>query len=185
MKKGFLIAAIILIIIGGALFTYALVSVSLDFSRLGTQTYATSDYSVEGAFTKIEIDETETDVFLTRSEDGTCKVLIDECEKVRHTVAVEDGTLKIAVEDARSWLDHLTLWSKNRSMIVYLSSDVYESLAVKNHTGDVSISVPFNFENLTVSVSTGKIEIGGASAEKIALSSTTGRIALGKTTCDG
>ena len=180
MKKGFIIAAAVLIATGLALFTGAFIASGFDFSKLGTAKYETNTYTVGEDFERIEINSKETDIIFKPSADGKFSVVCVEREKVRHMVSVENGTMKISADDKREWYDHLTLFSKALSMTVYLPSDHYDSLLIDSRTGDVTIPDPFSFGDIDVAVSTGDVVCGASASGLFKVKTSTGDIRLDK-----
>ena len=204
MKKGIIITAAVLIVIGFTLFICALFAVGFDLTKLGTAKYETNAYGVEESFTNIEIDTKETDIEFKQSEDGGVKVVCYERDKVKHSVKVENGTLKIRVEDKRSRLDHINLFSKSLSLTVYLPSGTYGSLSVGSSTGSVKVPGDYSFDSVDITASTGSISCDasaagsfriktstgsisckGISAKTIDLSVSTGDVTLGSAACSG
>ena len=157
MKKGFIIAAVILVVAGTLIFAIAFIASDFDFSRLDTDEYETNTYALNEDFETIEIISKEANIILKNSDNQKPSVDCVERTKVRYDVYVKNGVLKIIVVDNRSWYDYLTLFSfRPQSITVYLPSNFYKSLTVKTSTGDINID-DFRAEMINLSVSTGKI----------------------------
>ena len=203
MKKGFLIAAVILVVAGTLIFSAAIFVSGFDLSKTSAATYETKTYSPAEGFERIEIRTGEADVTFKPSGNGLARVDCLEHEKVRHTVLVEDGTLKVLVSDERAWYDHLTLFSSRPSVTVYLPSDRFTALTVTTDTGDVSVPAAFTFGNAEIASDTGKVSfdasvdgnlkiktktgdvrLEGVRAGLIDLSTSTGKIDGGNVTCE-
>ncbi|MBQ7726084.1 MAG: DUF4097 family beta strand repeat protein, partial [Clostridia bacterium] len=123
MKKGLIIAAVILVVVGVIFFGAAFVASGFDFSKLDIAKYETNMYTMSEVFEKIEIQSDEAEITFKPSEDGKLRVDCVERERVKHEVSVENGTLKIIAVDKRAWYDHFTLFSfKSQSITVYLPS---------------------------------------------------------------
>lgn len=178
MKKRILPVALLVCLLS---FSTLFASCRILSQKLISADYETYTYPAEGEFTKIEIDTRVTDVTFALAEDGETRVVCEEPEELHHTVKVEDETLKIALEGTKSW----SFYTKDMTMVVYLPATEYDSLRVENRTGDISIPAGFSFEDLAIEVSTGSVEIVGASAKKMNLISSTGKISLAKVTCEG
>jgi DUF4097 and DUF4098 domain-containing protein YvlB len=204
MKKGLIITAAILTALGILIFVGALFASGFDLSKLGTVSYETNVYTVNGSFDVIEIDSSETDVTFKRSEDTKLRVECVERRTVKHNVKVENGVLTISEDDKRLWYEHFSLFTKDLRMTVYLPSQSYDSLVIDSGTGDVTVPADFSFGGVSIKVSTGdvvlkasvggevKIKSGtgnitleGVNAEAFDLSSSTGNIEIASAVCDG
>ncbi len=206
MKKGLIITAIVLVIIGATLFVCAFAASGYDLSAFGVEKTETNTYGVEESFDKIEVDTKSSDVTLRVSEDGNCSVVCEEREDVKHSVSVVDGTLKIIAEDTRKGFERFSLFStgKELSVSVYLPASAYASLKVSARTGDILVPRAFSFETIEIKVSTGDvycyasvtgrneikastgdIMIEEASAGEAALTVSTGDISVKSFACAG
>ncbi len=179
MKKGFIIAAIVLVAVGVIIFLIAFVASGFNFSKFDTIKYEKSTYTVSEDFEKIEIKSDEADIAFKLSEDGKLKVDCIEREKVKHEVSVENGTLKIIAVDKRAWYDYLTLFSfKSQSMTVSLPSDNYKALNISSDTGDVSIPDLLSFGDTQITASTGDIAFDASSDGRLKIKTSTGNISI-------
>ena len=205
MKKGLVITAVVLTVLGLAIAAGAFALAGFDFGKLGGVQFQEAEYPFDADFTKIEIDTDETDVVFYPTEDPVGGVVCEERQKVRYTVTIEDGTLKIGVDDQRTWLDRLTLFSKTPTMTVCLPKAYYEALRIDGHTGDVSIPGGFTFGSIDVTSSTGDVRCEASAdgllqiktatgdielsedlhAGEISLSVSTGRIEINGAACEG
>ncbi len=177
MKKGWITAAVILVVVGAVLFAGGFIASGFDFSVLDTAGYETNTCTVSERFNKIEIRSNEAEIVFKRSEDGKTRVDCVEREKTRHDVFVENGTLKVAAVDRREWYDHLTLFSfKHQSVTVYLPSEYYEALSVITDTGNVSVPEGFSFGEAEVRGSTGDVTFGAAVDGRLKITTSTGAV---------
>ena len=165
MKKGFIIAAIVLISVGILLFTGALIAADFDYSKLGGTKHVTNTYALEGEFDNIDISVDEADVIFKPVDEGGARAVCVEREKVRHTVEVENGTLRIRAVDRRNPFDHLSFFSKSLSITVYLPRNDFDNISIHTATGDV------RFDSLT--------------ANEIKLKTSTGDIRVSSVDCAG
>ena len=180
MKKGFIITAAVLLVVGLAVFAGAFISSGFNFSKMGSDSYVTNTYTVDKEFDRIDIDTSVTDITFKPSEDGKFRaVCSEERDKVHHQVSVEDGTLKITVSDEREWFDYISFFSKSMSMTVYLPEGRYESLRIDSSTGDVTIPGSFSFESIDIKVSTGDVSCSASAEGKVKIGASTGDITLG------
>ena len=204
MKKAFIIIAIILLVLGAAIFFAAFASAKFDFQNMETVKLQTKTYDVDEAFRNVQISEDTAHVVLAVSPDGTCSVVCRETEKSVHRVTVEDGTLKIVAERTSGWRNLFSLSFEDESVTVYLPKDAYETLLIETQTGVVEIPQDLRFDNveitgstcdvrcaasvsekLTVVLSTGDVTLSGVSAGAIKCTVTTGDIRFESVSCAG
>ena len=203
MKKGFIIAAIILSAAGLSLIFGALIASGFDFSKFNISKFETNTYTPSGAFDNIEINSPVSDVTFLPSTDGKTSVVCTEREKAKHLVVVEDMTLKIVETDERAWFERFFSFGKKLSVTIYLPEESYDKLTVKGSTGDVTVpdfmkirdagitlstgDVVFRAkvgDHLTVKTSTGEIRLEDIEARTIELSASTGDIEMRNVRCD-
>ena len=178
MKKAFIIIAIVLLILGCAIFFAALASAKFDFRNLETDKLQTKTYPVSEDFQNIQIDEKTADVIFAVSPDGTCSVVCCETEKDVHRVTVEEGTLKIVSEHKSGWRTWLSVSFENESVTVYLPKDTYDTLTIETHTGDVEIPQGLNFYDIDVTGSTGDVRCAASVSNKLSIGLNTGDVTL-------
>ena len=178
MKKAFITIAIVLLILGSAIFFAALASAKFDFRNLQTSMLQTKTYPVAGDFQNIQIDEDTADIIFALSADGTCSVVCRESEKTTRTVTVEDGTLKIVSKKQTGWNNLFNLSFEEESVTVNLPKDAYEALAIETHTGDVEIPQDLRFNSIAITGSTGDVRCGASAADLIAIRVDTGDVLL-------
>jgi len=156
-KKGWLITAAVLTVLGTLLFAGAGAAVGFDTTKLSLVKPETNTYEITEDFDKISIDVSTAGVNILPAEDGICKVVCKESEKINHTASVEDGTLKIAVSDTRAWYERLSFFFSELNVTVYLPEKEYESVSVDVTTGNISISSLTARCSIDVKTSTGDI----------------------------
>ena len=178
MKKGMLITATVLFIVGIALLLGVFLSKGFDASIFETGSMETNAYTPEGDFDRIEIRSNAADIVFKPAADGKCRVVCIEQKKVQHKVSVENGTLTIGVLDSRGWLDHITFFSKSPTLTIYLPEDRYQSLLVDGSTGDLSVPDSFSFGSADIRLSTGEIDFGAAVEGLLEIQVTTGDTTL-------
>ena len=174
MKKAFIIIAIILVVLGSAIFFAAFASAGFDFRNLETSTLQTKTYPVGEDFQNIRIDEDTADIVFALSEDGTCSVVCRESEKTTRTVTVENGTLSIVSTERIRWKNLFDLSFENESVTVYLPKDTYETLAIETHTGGVDLPEAFHFTGIAITGSTGDVRCGASATDGITIRISTG-----------
>lgn len=179
--KGWLIAAVSLIVAGSILFVGVMTVLSGDFNALSTKKLVTKECLVSESFRSISIDTDTADVELVVSDNAavTCR----EWENETHTVSVVDGVLSIKLVDTRKWYQHIGVNLDSPSVTVYLPVGEYANLTVKASTGDVTVPADFSFENVDVGLSTGNITYE-ASATYVDLRTTTGVVTVNNVVAD-
>ena len=179
MKKAIVIA-IILIVIGAAIFAAAILSSGNNFASLSGAKGEERTYSLEESFGRIEIAVDTSDVSLTRSEDDKCHVSCLETNRIKHDVEVREGVLYIGVTDERKWYEKIGVLSADLSVAVALPSEKYDALKITADTGDISISDALSFGTIDVIVSTGDVRSGAGVDGLLKIKTSTGDISLKK-----
>ena len=167
-----------LIVLGLSLFVVVMCACNWDFRMLNTSKYQTNVHKVTTDFYNISIQTDTADITLAPSDDGTCKVECLEESKKRHTVEIKDGSLLIDLVDERKWYDHISISFTSPKLVLYLPQSDYAALAIKESTGDVTLSAGLHFESIDLSVSTGKIKVFSSASGEIKATASTGSIDL-------
>ena len=181
--KSWLIAAVLLIIIGAVIFTVSLIAYNGDLSSFSTVKYQTNEHEISEEFTDISINTTTANIVFYPSDDSSCKVTCYERENEIHTVKVEDGTLKITYVDEREWYEHIGINIGSSRVTVYLPAYEFSSLTIREDTGNVTLTSDFGFETIDIKSSTGHIHCDEATAESIKIRTSTGKIELTSIEC--
>ena len=174
--KSWLIAAVLLIIIGAVIFTVSLLVFNGDFTKFDDM--ETKTHEISEQFTDISINTTTANIVFLPSDNGKCVVECYEREKETHTVKVEDGTLKITYVDNREWYEHIGINFASSRVTVYLPSAEYSSLKIKEDTGNITLTSDFGFEVIDIKTSTGDVHCEAATAESVKIRTSTGNIEL-------
>lgn len=201
--KAWMIVAAVLIGIGAILFVSVMAANHWDFSAIANVHYETRTVAVDDAFTGISVRSDTADVMLVPSSDGKCRVELYENEKVRHTVSVNDGVLTVGENDTRKWFERIAFSFGSPKITVYLPETAYETLLIRERTGDVQIPADFIFDSIDITANTGDvscfascsgsiairtdtgdIRIENGSAESLTLSVTTGEAGVRSFTCE-
>jgi DUF4097 and DUF4098 domain-containing protein YvlB len=177
MKKGWLIAAAVLVLIGALLFTGALMSVGWDLTALGEKTESVS-LEIPEPFRNITIRSDTEEIRFLPTEDGVCRVTFREREKERHTAAVENGTLTIGKTDARQGTEFLSFSFESPEITLYLPQRGYGALAIEESTGDVMIPKDFTFESIQIDASTGDVDCSASVSGEARIALSTGDIRM-------
>ncbi len=174
-----IIAAIVLIAAGGALFTGALAKAGWDFSSIANAEFEDETVPVNRPFKHISVKAgTETITFLP-SEGRTCSVEFRVPEQIRREVTITDDTLRIETEDTRSWHERLGLFSFEKGSIkVYLPAGEYGALTAATTTGGIELPEHFGFSQISLTASNGDVTCRASASEGIAIAVSTGDIVL-------
>ncbi len=174
--KGWLIAAVSLVLVGAVLFVCVMIALDWDFNRLSTRQYETATHAITEDFTHISVTADTADIQFTPSEDDSVSVVCYEDVDFKHTVAVEDDTLVIRPTQSRKWYQHIGIGFDSPSITVYLPEGAYGDLTVRASTASVEIGIYFTFDNMDVQVSTGDVTNFASVVGSAKIRTTTGHI---------
>lgn len=170
--------AIALVLLGIGAFVGALALNDWDIKKLSTSKFETNTYDVTENFNSISVDLDTSDIEFILSSDSSCKVVSYESEKVRHTISVENDVLLINSKDDRKWYDYIGFSFSSPKMTLYLPECEYDSLNLKNSTGDIKIPNSFNFNDVKISNSTGNVDFSANVTNDLKIKVSTGDIKL-------
>lgn len=163
--KIWLIIATTLLLTGCIIFGGVMTVYKWDFSKLSTNKYETNKYDITDNFKNISVNVKTADIVFVASEKAKTEVVCYEQDNANHEVSVDNDTLTIKLVDERKWYEYIGINFRTPKITVYLPQGEYG--------------------NLTVSASTGDIDIKNLSAENINLTVTTGEIEAKSITCNG
>ena len=178
--KNWLITATFLVVSGLLIFTVVMAVLNFNFKKLDTNDYKKYSWETSETFDKISIDVKTEDINFVMTDDEKCTDKFCVNMKVKHTVNVSDNTLTIKTTDKRKWYDFINIAVSFDSpcITIYLPQKTYNSIVVKNHTGDINVR-DINVENIDFSVSTGEITLTSVTCNgKLKLSGRTGDMNL-------
>ncbi len=171
--KPLVIIAIIIFLIGGALFGIALYNNgSFDFNS-----YVTKTNTIEEDFSSIEADLDTTDIEILPATDGKCTAVFTEQEKHPHSYTVEDGTLKIDAYE-KKWYDHISIYTKHSKITLYLPKSEYERIEIEQDTGDITIDKALGFKDIKLQTDTGDVFVFASAENLCKISTDTGHITV-------
>ena len=176
--KIWLTVAAALVALGVILFAVSMVANGWDFNKLGTVTYTTNIYEIDGDFKNISIDVETTKIEFVPAENGRCKIVCFEDEKVRHSASIQNGTLTIDTVDTRKWYEHFSISFDQPKMTVYLPENEYDSLSIETDTGDIAIPKDFSFDTLKIDGDTSDVDCLASASQNIEIKLSTGDIRL-------
>lgn len=182
--KIWLITATTLVALGCIMFSVVMTRNHCDFTKLSTVKYETNTYEVTDDFNSISMLTDTADILFVQSDDKICKVVCYEMSDMKHTTTVQNDTLTINVTDEREWYDHIGITLGSPKITVYLPKTEYDSLAIKEDTGDIEVPKDFKFGSIDISTSTGDITITGVTCEgDIVINVSTGKANLTDIKC--
>ncbi len=173
--KIWLIIAASLVVLGLVMFSISMSMNHWDFKKLSSVEYETNVYELNDEFNHILINTNTADILFVTSENQNCKVVCYEEKNMKHSVAVKDGVLTINSLNQKNWYEYIGVNFDNPKITVYLPEGQYNSIVIKEDTGDINIPKDFKFENMDISSSTGYVK-NFASAEFIKIHTSTGAI---------
>lgn len=197
--KIWLIAAACLVLIGCITFIGVTAADEWNYGN----SYELNSYEINEDFSNITIKSDTADIMFMPSADGKIKVDCYEGKKVKHLVAVDNGTLSVSVIDSREWYEYISIGFASPKITVYLPEGEYETLFIKESTGDIELAKGFSFkkidlnlstgdvkcysdaEDIKIAASTGDIQIKDIRAKTLNLSVSTGKVTVVNTTVEG
>lgn len=174
--KGWLIAAVSLVLVGAVLFAVVMTALHWDFNRLSTRKYETTTHAITEDFAHISVTADTADIQFAPSEDDGVSVVCYEDVDFRHTVAVEGDTLVVRPTRSQKWYQHIGIGFASPTITVYLPEGAYGDLTVRASTASVEIGIYFTFDNMDVSVSTGDVTNFASVVGSAKMRTTTGHI---------
>ena len=187
MKKAgmiWLIVAASLILLGAIGMVVTMSMSDWQFSKLGSTSYGTKVHTVNEEFRDLLVKTDTADLRFALSEDGVCRVECYESEKQAHKVTVEGKTLTIRSFDARRWYEHIGINWETPKVTVYLPKEEYETLSIRESTGDVVIEKELSFRSMEIQVSTGDVKNYASVTEAMKIKSSTGSVLVENVTAD-
>ena len=167
MKK-WILAAVILVIVGTVISLVAAAAMDFDLSRLDSGNYETNTYAVNEPFSAVAVDADDEDVVILPSEDGACRVVCLEDEKRRHEVAVVNGTLRIRQPERKENGFPFGVYIQETKITVYLPEGTCSALSVRSDsetdTGEVLL------RDVTSGNLTAEGETGNMTLERVTIS---------------
>ncbi len=176
--KPWVIVAIVLTVLGAALFLVGLYAEDFNFARLSTANITTNSYNITDEFQSISIDTDVSNISFSLSNDGSCEVFCQETDKNPHTVKVKDGMLTIRQGDNRKWYDHIGFNFAKMKLVITLPKAEYERLTISSDTGKIDIGSQFSFGSVDIKNHTGLVNVACAVEDALYVSATTGNIAV-------
>lgn len=181
--KGLFLIGGLLILVGLTISLIVLINNKFDFSKFDNSSYISNTHELNDSFSDIVINSDTADIEFIFSLDGLNKVECFESEKEIHSVTVSNNKLEINITNNRKWYDYIGFNFKTPKIKIYLNQFLYNSLIIKEDTGDINIPDEFNFTNIDISVSTGNITCLANGKEMTKINSSTGNVILNHIDC--
>ena len=155
--KIWLITATFLLLTGCVIFGGVMTVYKWDFSKLSTNKYETNKYDINDNFKNISVNVKTADIVFVPSENAKAEVVCHEQDNAKHEVSVINDTLTIKLVDERKWYEYIGINFRTPKITVYLPQGEYGNLTISSSTGDINIE-NISAENINLTVSTGEIE---------------------------
>ena len=178
MKKVWLIVAAALVVAGCLLVGGVLVAVmaplNWDFTRLSE--FETNRHEISEDFQNISIQTDTADIVFVPSDGDTTEIISHEQKKLYHSVEVKDGTLVIELIDTRKWYEMIGISFGSSKLTVSLPRGEYDTLTVRENTGDIKIPADFTFRSMEITTSTGYVRNRASVSGHLEIETSTGDI---------
>ena len=176
--KIWLITASALILIGCIMFGGVMAMLKWDFKKLSTVTYETSRYEINENYENISISVNTANIQFVPSADGKTTVECYEQTNFKHSAKAENGTLEIKNTETKKWYDDIGIGFQTTKITVYLPEGEYCDLSIHASTGNTEIPNDFQFQNIDISATTGKVENNASASDAIKIKTSTGMIRM-------
>lgn len=180
MKKSTRIWIIIsasLILAGIILFGGTLAMAKLDFTKLSTRKFETTEYSFDVKFENIYINASTADVIFEISDSFSVACFEDVGEK--HSVEVKNNTLTINENtDKKNWYEYIGISANTPKITVFIPEGSYGSLSLKLSTGDSYIPDDLKFKSIDITASTGDVNNYASCEKSVNIKTSTGNITV-------
>ena len=156
VKKGWLIAAAVLVVGGLLMVGGAVYFCDLDFHQFNTLKYEMHSTDIVPEFEQIDIDTSVAAVSIELSPDGNCRMDCYEPSKMKHSAQVENGVLKI--REVQKWEGGFGIDMEEPTLTLYLPKDQYAALKLMVDTGDIRVPKIFTFDRVQIGSDTGDVD---------------------------
>ena len=188
--KIWIIAAVVLILAGGALMGFTAARRSSEANDMIVQHNVTNTYPLNAAnVSNIYIDCDTAEVHFIPTDYTDARVILHEPENRKHNVRVINDTLIIDIpkKEKTNFFDFLSdtfttfsFSAEKVTMTLYLPTEKYDSLTVNTSTGDVIVPADYSFGTITINGSTSDIQLSCHVDQDLTIETDTGDITLTK-----
>lgn len=178
MKKVWLIVAAALVVAGcllcGGVLVAVMAPLDWDFTRLSED--ETNRHEISEDFQNISIQTDTADIVFVPSDNDTTEIISHEQKNLYHSVEVKDGTLVIELIDTRRWYEMIGISFGSSKLTVSLPRGEYDTLTVRESTGDIKIPADFTFRSMEITTSTGHVTNRASVSGHLEIETSTGDI---------
>ncbi len=182
VKKGWLIAAAVLVVGGLLMAGGAVYFCDLDFHQFNTLKYEMHSTDIDPEFEQIDIDTSVAAVSIELSPDGNCRLDCYEPSKMKHTAQVENGVLKI--REVQKWEGGFGIDMEEPTLTLYLPKDQYAALKLMVDTGDIRVPKSFTFDRVQIGTDTGDVDFGAQITGQAEFLTNTGTLKATDVSCE-
>ncbi|MBO7336522.1 MAG: DUF4097 family beta strand repeat protein [Lachnospiraceae bacterium] len=173
-----ILVATALVVVGVIAFFIVMGMNKWSFKELDNTMFVTNTYDLDNEIADISINTDTADLVFDKSTDGKTHIVCYEDEKMQHEVTVTGGTLSIKSVDMRKWYEHIGVSFKTPKITISLPNSAYETLKIKESTGDVDIPADFGFSKIDINASTGNINNRASASGELSIKLSTGDITV-------
>ena len=148
----------------------------LDFSNFFVQKLITNEHQLDEQYQNISVITDTAEVIFIATTDSYTSVVCNEQENAKHSVTVKDNTLLIELIDTREWNEYISIFTEATQITIYLPQSEYDTLTVKDDTGNVTIPENLLFQNIDIEEHTGNVTCNASASESVKIKTTTGNI---------
>ena len=181
VKKGWLIAAAVLVVGGLLMVGGAVYFCDLDFHQFNTLKYEMHSTDIDPEFEQIDIDTSVAAVSIELSPDGNCRLDCYEPSKMKHSAQVENGVLKI--REVQKWEGGFGIDMEEPTLTLYLPKDQYAALKLMVDTGDIRVPKIFTFDRVQIGSDTGDVDFQAGVTGQAQFKTDTGTVKAAGVSC--
>lgn len=178
--KFVIVLGVLLVLVGGAIVGYAAYK-----GKFGSVKYEQKEYVTEEDFSNLKINLETINVEFVKAEDSKCTIKYEAEDGYEHTFDVKSNTLEIIETCKLKWYERMFHWDfGNPKMSIALPKAIYDEVSLTVATGDIDIE-EFSFAKMELKASTGDINLSKVLvASTLNISVSTGDVTLDYVTAD-
>jgi hypothetical protein len=185
MKKRYIALSALLIIVGLALCFVSLSMVGFDFIKMFNDNSEEKTYEIKSDITSIDIRDLTNDIEIRKSPDGVSKIVYFDNNRYICAISEDNGKLSIKSDYQGKWYNHISVFSSDKDIVLYLGKDMYDSLYVDSDTSDVKSVEGVSFNSINISLDTGDVDLALIDGKEINVSTDTGDISIKSSAIEG
>ena len=180
-----LVTAACLLVMGLVIFYVVMSALNWDFSGLSTTEFETNNHELTEEFNRVTIETDTADIIFVVSDNGQGKVVCFEQVNAKHSVSVKDGILTVGNDNDRKWYEYIGITFYTPKITVYLPQTKYNTLVIRESTGDIKIPDTFQFESIDIRTSTGNVKNYASASDTMKIKTDTGDIHIESVVASG